>query len=140
MKLADVVVFVCSKRLAVISTVNPEGGPEAALIGYAFDPGFGLVFDTAALSRKARNLRGRAEAAIVIGWDEETTVQLEGVGCEPAGHELSRAKEVYFDTWPDGRAREAWRDITCFLNEPSWMRYSRYTDPPEIVEVFGPFA
>ncbi len=140
MKLADVLAFIGSKRLAVIATVDGAGRPEAALIGYAFDPGFGLVFDTSGLSRKACNLRARAEAAAVIGWDDETTVQLEGTAREPVGQELGRAKQVYFAIWPDGRAREAWQDIAYFVIEPNWIRYSRYADPPEIVEFPAPFT
>jgi hypothetical protein len=127
--------FIRTKRLGVISTTNVTGGPEAALIGFAFDVSAGLVFDTSASSRKARNLRVHPLAALVIGWDDETTLQLEGVATEPVGDELKTAKALYFDVWPDGRAREAWKDITYFVVKPRWMRFSRYSDPPSIAEV-----
>jgi pyridoxine/pyridoxamine 5'-phosphate oxidase len=136
----DVFRFIAGKRLAVISTVSASFQPQAALIGFAFNPALGLVFDTSCKSRKVRNLRARPKSALVIGWDDETSVQLEGVAAEPTGDELRRAKEAYFATWPDGRARQSWPDIAYFLFKPAWMRYSQYADPPIIAEFNGPFA
>ena len=43
MDLAGAMLFICSKRLAVISTINLKGRPEAVLIGFAFDPAFCLA-------------------------------------------------------------------------------------------------
>jgi hypothetical protein len=134
MTLDDAFCFLRSKRLAVIATTHANDAPEAALIGFAFDAFVGLVFDCAASSRKAQNLRRQPLAALVIGWDDETTLQMEGVASELAGDELIRAKEVYFESWPDGRERENWRDIAYFVVKPNWMRFSRYSDPPAIAE------
>jgi hypothetical protein len=130
----DLIRFIRGKRLAVISTTNATGRPEAALIGFAFEVSVGLVFDTSTSSRKARNLRIQPFAAIVIGWDNETTLQVEGTAAEPVGPELEKAKELYFNIWPDGRTREAWPDIAYFVVKPQWMRFSRYSDPPIIAE------
>lgn len=108
----DVFRFTASRRLAAISMVNAAGCPEAALIGFAFDPalglglGLGLIFDTSSASRKARNLRACPEAALVVGWDDETTVQLESVASELSGADLLQAKAAYVAAWPDGRARK----------------------------------
>jgi len=130
----DVFRFMGSKRLAVISTTHATGAPEAALIGFAFDISTGLVFDTSTSSRKANNLRIQPLAALVIGWDDETTLQLEGAAIEPVGEALEKAKALYFDTWPDGRARETSPDIAYFVVKPRWIRFSRYSDPPIIAE------
>ena len=138
MILADLHAFIKSKRLAVISSTHKNGHPQAALIGYAFDPIIGLVFDTSANTRKTANLRARPYAALVIGWDEETTVQVEGTASEPTGAALTQAKSLYFATWPDGRNRESWPDISYFVIKPHWMRYSRYTTPPEILDFHTP--
>ena len=126
--------FIRSKRLAVISTIHATGGPEAALIGFAFQRSIGLAFDTSSSSRKAWNLRIQPLAAFVIGWDDETTLQMEGAATEPAGAELEEAKELYFSIWPDGRSRERWPDLAYFLVKPQWMRFSKYADPPVIRE------
>ena len=134
MNKADIFRFISSKRLAVISTTHATGGPEAALIGFAFDISIGFVFDTSTSSRKARNLRFQPLAALVIGWDDETTLQVEGVAAEPAGDDLKTAKALYFEIWPDGKAREVSEDITYFTIKPRWIRFSRYSEPPRIVE------
>ena len=138
MILADFHTFIQSKRLAVISSTNENGHPEAALIGYAFAPTIGLVFDTATATRKAANLRARPHTALVIGWDNETTLQLAGTASEPAGAALYQAKSLYFTVWPDGRLRETWPDITYFVIKPNWLRYSRFTTPPQIIEFHTP--
>jgi hypothetical protein len=54
---------------------------------------------------------------------------------EPAGAERARWKEIYFQTWPDGREREKWPGITWFAVRPRWIRYSNFeAQPPELVE------
>jgi pyridoxine/pyridoxamine 5'-phosphate oxidase len=111
--------FLRSRRPAVLATVHPNGAPEAALIGYGVHPDFGIVFDTFVTPRKALNLRRQPDMALVVGWEYETTVQIEGNAHEPAGVALHRAKAVYFDAWPDGKQREAWPDITYFVMRPS---------------------
>jgi len=132
--------FVGQRRLGVISTVHASGAPEAALVGFGFDAAIGIVFDTSSTSRKAVNLRARPAAAFVVGWEEETTVQIEGFACEPVGDVLQRAKAVYFAAWPDGRDREAWPDITYFILRPNWVRYSCFRGVPIVTEIeVGPW-
>jgi pyridoxine/pyridoxamine 5'-phosphate oxidase len=131
---SEVFQFISSKRLCVIATADRAGRPESALIGFAFDARLGLVFDTSASSRKVANLRARPEAALVIGWEDETTVQLEGIAVAPLGDALARAKAMYFAVWPDGREREAWPDIEYFVIKPRWIRYQSYAVPSCLVE------
>jgi pyridoxine/pyridoxamine 5'-phosphate oxidase len=130
--------FIRAQRLGVISTVHASGAPEAALVGFGFDAEIGIVFDTSSTSRKAVNLRARPAVAFVVGWEAETTVQIEGVAREPAGDELQRAKAVYFAAWPDGREREAWPDITYFIVRLTWVRYSNFQGAPVVVELHLP--
>ncbi len=134
MKCEDVFDFLLQKRLAVISTAHPSGTPESALIGFAITPDLGFVFDTSSTSRKAMNLKARPEAALVIGWDDEITVQVEGVAHQPQGAELDAAKAAYFTVWPLGRDRESWPDIVYFVVSPRWLRYSSFATGPEIAE------
>ena len=62
----------------VVSTVNSAGGPEEALMGFACTQKNEFVFDTLSTSRKAINLAGRPATALVIGWDDNNSVQIEG--------------------------------------------------------------
>ena len=54
---------------------------------------------------------------------------------EPTGAELERLRELYFESFPDGRERQSWRGITYIRARPTWIRYSDFTtDPPAIIE------
>ena len=132
---AELFPFLQKHRLGVQSTVSPEGVPQAAVVGIAGTPELEIIFDTLDTSRKCRNLRADPRIAFVIGWDAEITVQLEGIADEPTGAERDRILEAYFAVYPDGRERLAWPGITHFRVRPTWVRYSDFKVPPEIIEV-----
>lgn len=135
MDIREVFSFIAGKRLAVVATAHIDGGIEAALVGFAITSEFQLVFDTQAKSRKAMNLRRASRVAMVVGWDDETTVQIEGYAIEPTGAALMKAQEAYFKTWPEGRARATSPDLTYFVIKPTWLRYSQY-EPESLVQEF----
>jgi len=124
------------KRFLVVSTVNETGAPEAALMGFAVTQSNEVVFDTLASSRKAVNLARNPKAALVIGWDDSVSLQIEGPARRPVGDDLANAKAAYFAEWPDGRAREAWPDIAYVVVKPKWIRYSNYAAGPPVIEEF----
>ena len=136
MTLEEVFDIVKRKRFLVVSSVNDSGAPEAALMGYALTSRNEIVFDTLADSRKAVNLAHRSAAALVIGWDDNISLQIEGAARRPAGDDLANAKAAYFREWPDGRARENWPNIAYFVVKPKWIRYSNYAAGPPVVEEF----
>jgi len=127
--------FLRKHRLGVQSTVSSSGDPQAAVVGIAVTSELEIVFDTVDTSRKCRNLRANPRIAFVIGWDQEITVQLEGIADEPTGKERERVLESYFAAYPDGRDRLAWKGITHFRVRPTWIRYSDFNVPGKIVEV-----
>jgi general stress protein 26 len=127
--------FLRHHRYAVQASVAASGAPQAAVIGIAVTDQLELVFDTLGTSRKALNLRRDPRIALVVGWDDEQTVQLEGKADEPTGLELARLKAVYFARFPDGLERESWPDITYFRIRPSWARYSDFRPEGRIVDV-----
>ena len=128
MKKAELLNFLQKHRLGVLATVSPNGDPEAAVVGIAVTDRLELVFDTLDTTRKCQNLRTHPKIAFVIGWDDETTVQLEGSADEPAGPELDRLKTTYFAVYPDGLSRQSWPGITYFCVRPTWARYSDFRD------------
>lgn len=134
MLLDDVFAFLRRQKLAVVSTAHVTGGLESALVGFAITSDRRLIFDTLSTSRKALNLRADPRTALVIGWDDETTVQIEGVAHEPKGASLQGAKAAYFWVWPDGRDRETLPDITYFVVDPRWIRYASFLPTPEVAE------
>jgi pyridoxine/pyridoxamine 5'-phosphate oxidase len=123
-------------RWAVEATVAASGAPQAAVIGFAVTRDLELVFDTLKTSRKYQNMLKAPKMALVIGWDDAQTLQIEGVADEPKGAALERLKARYFEVFPDGRERESWKDITYVRVKPHWFRYSDFrVDPPKISEV-----
>jgi pyridoxine/pyridoxamine 5'-phosphate oxidase len=136
MTLEEVFDIAKRKRFLVVSTVNEAGAPEAALMGFAVTQSNEIVFDTLASSRKAVNLARNSAAALVIGWDDNTSLQIEGPARRPVGDDLASAKAAYFREWPDGRAREGWPDIAYVVVKPKWIRYSNYGAGPPVVEEF----
>ena len=123
------------KRYLVVSSANESGAPEAALMGFALTQANEFVFDTLSTSRKAVNLASNPAAALVIGWDDNISLQIEGVARRPVGDDLASAKGAYFRQWPGGRARESWPNIAYVVVQPKWIRYSNYSGAP-IVEEF----
>ena len=77
--------FLRSHKVAVQASVTPSGTPQAAVVGYAVSDALEIIFDTVDSSRKLRNLQANPRAALVIGWDDEITVQLEGIADFPRG-------------------------------------------------------
>jgi PPOX class probable F420-dependent enzyme len=130
---AGLVAFVRRHRWAVVSTVSPEGAPQAAVVGIAVSDGFELVFDTLGSTRKARNLRRDGRVAVVVGWDEERTLQIDGVADEPAGEELDALRRVYFAAFPDGPTRLGWPGITHVRVQPRWLRYSDFSGREPVI-------
>ena len=118
--------FLRAQKWAVQSSVASSGAPQAAVIGVAITDRFELVFDTLGDTRKAANLRANPRIALVIGWDDGQTVQLEGTADEPRGVELNPLRDVYLEKFPDGRERMALPGITYFRVRPTWIRYSDF--------------
>jgi general stress protein 26 len=131
--------FMRQERYAVQASVAADGAPQAALVGVVVTDDFELFFDTLGTSRKAANVRRNPAVAFVLGPTDAgavRTVQLEGVADEPEGAELERLRELYFTTFPDGRARHNLPDITYVRVRPRWVRYSDFsTAPAAIVEL-----
>jgi len=118
--------FVNARKLAVLSTISPDGDPQSALVGIAVSPQLQIVFDTLKSTRKYTNLKADSRISFVIGWDAEITLQYEGTAIEPEGEELRQVKDIYFQTWPSGVERQQWPGITWFLVSPVWIRYSDF--------------
>ncbi len=94
-----------------------------------------IVFDTLGATRKMANLRRDPRIALVIGGDDEQTVQIEGTSDEPTGPELERLKKVYFAAYPDGPERQSWKGITYVRVRPTWARYSDFRPGGSVVEL-----
>jgi hypothetical protein len=132
---AEIVQFMRQSKYAVVASCSRDGSPQAAVVGIVVSEALEVFFDTLGGSRKIANLRDDPRVALVM-WVGERTVQYEGIADEPSGAELDRLRELYFETFPDGRERAGWPDITYVRARPHWIRSSDFgTDPPKIFEL-----
>ena len=132
----DLLSFLRRHRLAVQASTAIAGAPQAAVVGFAVTDELEIVFDTVDTSRKYVNLRANPRVALVVGWDEEVTAQLEGTADFPEGDELERIRGCYLEVFPDGRERLSWPGIAHVRVRIGWARYSDFTtDPPRIAEI-----
>jgi uncharacterized pyridoxamine 5'-phosphate oxidase family protein len=128
--------FLRAQQWAVEATVDSEGRPQGAVIGVCVTEMFELLFDTRSDSRKAANLRGNPRIALVMGWDDGQTAQIEGIADEPLGEALRPLQEAYLQRFPDGRERAALGGIAYFRVVPDWIRYSDFRCTPPAVALF----
>jgi general stress protein 26 len=127
--------FIRRHRYAVQASTASDGAPQAAVVGIAISDRLEVLFDTLGTSRKAQNLRHEPRVALVVGWDDEQTLQLEGIADEPSGDELQRLKRVYLAAFPDGIEREGWPDITYVRVRVTWARYSDFRPNGAVSEI-----
>lgn len=130
--------FIARHRYGVVSSMAADGAPQSALVGIAVSPALEIYFDTVDTTRKIANLRANPRASFVVGWENEQTLQLEGIVDEPKGKELAALKRIYFAAWPDGPDRENWKGITYCRVRPTWLRFSSYIEPQLIEEMRFP--
>jgi len=101
----ELVEFLRAQPWAVQASVSQALSPQAAVIGVVVTDQLELFFDTLKKTREYQDLAARPEIALVIGWDEGRTVQLQGQVDEPASDELARLKERDFALSRRPRAR-----------------------------------
>jgi PPOX class probable F420-dependent enzyme len=126
MNRSDLVAFVRERGLAVVATTGPQGEPQAALVGVACTDQAEIIFDTLTSSRKYRNIQSRPEVAVVIGWDDEVTVQCQGAADILTSDDLTRCTADYFKQCPEGRDRAADPNIAHVRIRPRWVRFSDF--------------
>jgi general stress protein 26 len=129
--------FINQQKLGVVSTVNLLNKPEAAVVGIAVSVNLEIIFDTVKTSRKYQNILHNPNVALAAGWDEEVTVQYEGIAeILGTGDESDNLREVYFRAFPDGRERaETWPGLVHVKVSPKWIRYSNFNEPQVIEEL-----
>jgi Pyridoxamine 5'-phosphate oxidase len=125
--------FLQRQRYAVVSSLAATGAPQSALVGIAVTSELEIVFDTLKTTRKYPNLIARPPCSMVIGWENELTLQFEGTAFEPEDTDLCRYQEIYFAAWPDGRDRASWLGITWMVVRPRWIRYSDFNQSPPLI-------
>jgi PPOX class probable F420-dependent enzyme len=133
----EFVEFVRSARLGVVATANTEGQPQAALVELAVTGVGEVVFDTKADARKVANIARNPRIALVIGWDDGVSVQVEGYAEVLSGADRQEYGRVYLEQFPESRV--LLDEFAVVRVEPRWLRL--YDARPESFRVIeGPLA
>lgn len=127
--------FIKKQKLAVLSTINSRGKPQSAVLEFGDTDKLEIIFDTFPDARKYKNLKQNKHVSLVIGWDDNITVQYEGKASELEGEELEKYKKEYFRKNPKAKKWDA-RGVKHFKVSPTWIRYSDLNkDPWDIFEI-----
>jgi general stress protein 26 len=130
---ASVAAFARQERLVVVSTVTPEGHPEAALVDIGADDEGTFFFTAHNVARKLDNLRATPKAAMVIGTTGDVSLQLEGHAHVAEGEEKAHLVEALMAHYPNSVAERP--DFEMVAIRPTWVRlYDASTKPPTVVE------
>ena len=118
--------FIKTQLLGVLSTVNPDGNPESALVAVAETKNLEIIFASLANTRKYRNLQTNKNVSFVIGFDPKAaiSVQYEGVIRELDGSELEEAKNVHVAKDASWSKYAKIPENKYFKVKPVWIRYT----------------
>lgn len=135
---SQLIAFIGRHKLGVIATSSPAAVPEAALINIAVTPDFEIVFETTAATRKCGNLRDNPRVAMVIGWNDDQTLQIDGLVELLEGSNRDRLKAIFVDAFPNKASHEFWPGNDFYRVRPFWARFSNYTPPRKVEEFHFP--
>lgn len=132
----EILEFIKRHKLAVIATVGEGSKPEAAAVEFGEMEDFTIIVDMLSSSRKYKNLQSNQQIAIVIGWDEDITVQIDALAEGLTGETLAKAKSAYFAKNPRAKKWETRPGIVFYAFKPLWLRYSDVGKTPWQIEEF----
>jgi general stress protein 26 len=129
--------FISQHLLGVVTTVNKDNTPEAALVGIAVSEELEIIFDTVTSSRKYHNILQNPQVALVIGWDNDVKFLYECYATVLGDDaEAKSLKEIYFKAYPDGRDRvKTMPGLVHIKVTPRWLLYSNFNQPQIIEEI-----
>ena len=87
--------FIKKQNLAVLATVG-EIAPESSVLEFGENDNLEIILDMYNSSRKYKNMKKNPNVSLVIGWDEDITIQYEGVAKELSGEEKRLQQEIYW--------------------------------------------
>ncbi len=128
--------FIKKHKICVISTVSAENKPQSAVLEFGETESLEIIFDTFENARKCQNLGQNKNVSVVIGWDEDITVQYEGVAQEIVKDDIEKYTKPYFEKNPEAAKWKNQPGICFFKVTPKWIRYSDLNKNPwEVIEI-----
>ncbi|WP_435735907.1 pyridoxamine 5'-phosphate oxidase family protein [Cellulosimicrobium sp. PMB13] len=126
MDVQQLVAYVRAHGDGVVSTLGPDGAPQAAYLALTATDRGELVLDARATSRKVANVRRDPRVAVVVGGADGTTLQAEGVADLPGGAERDRCAAAYAAAFPQFAASLADDGIVVARVTLTWARHGDF--------------
>ena len=116
--------FLNHYKLAVVSTVNEKGLPNAAIVGFGQTKNQELLFGTDNTSRKYKNLSKNQNVAFTFGGETPETIQYEGLARELSESELDLVRKNYWQKNPYAEKQHNNPAYRYFIVTPTLVRYT----------------
>lgn len=126
--------FLESSKTCVIATVDDQGKPMAATVGFSHDENFEIIVATSEQTQKYKNILANPRVALVVGFELPYTVQYEGLAKVVTAEELGYRLTRHFEKVPAAKKFAGTDDQKYILITPEWMRFSDMTKGPEVHE------
>lgn len=126
--------FLESSKTCVIATVDDQGKPMAATVGFSHDENFEIIVATSEQTQKYKNILANPKVALVVGFELPYTVQYEGLAKVVTAEELGDRLTRHFEKVPAAKKFAGTDDQKYILITPEWMRFSDMTKGPEVHE------
>lgn len=127
--------FIKKHNTAVISTVNPLALPESSVVGFYIKEDFEIHIATYDSSRKFMNIKRNPRVALVIGWEQGKTVQLEGAAVQITDPDEIKELEWHEMEKMPTVAKYIKPHRAVFLRIiPKWLKYSNFSTEPWQIE------
>ncbi len=134
MNLEGVSKFLDENSTCVLASVNADGAPQAATVGFSHGSDFSILVATNEKTRKYQNLQNNSNVAIVVSVTAPRTVQYEGVAKEVSTEELGERLERHFTKVPMAKKMSGESGQRYFLVTPTWLRFTDFSAPEPIFE------
>lgn len=120
--------FLAEHLFATISSVNDQGKPQSAFVGYSNNDNFEFLIGTSSLSRKYKNISVKDTVSLVIA-DTAGELQLEGVAAiiDDAGYQRLTSTEGFRDLPGYEHYRNDPNQV-FFKITPTWLRLINHQD------------
>ncbi|HSW79885.1 MAG TPA: pyridoxamine 5'-phosphate oxidase family protein [Candidatus Saccharimonadales bacterium] len=125
--------------LCVFSTATSDGQSHSAVVGFSANEKYEILIGTSSESRKFKAIKENPKVSLVIGWDENLTIQYEGVASQLQGELLIERQRLHFAKLPESEEFKDEPDEEYISVSPTWIRYSDCTVYPRIIEELKEF-
>lgn len=120
--------FLAERMFAVISSINDQGRPQSAFVGYSNNDKFKFLIGTSKLSRKYKNITANNAVSLVVA-DTTGELQFEGTAELIDDAEYQRlTSEEGFRGLPGYDLYRNDPNQVFFKLTPTWFRLINHTD------------